>query len=55
MNLNQGTDIMYKRLDEYEQNFRKLSPEEKALFFYAYSVARVDSELGSLRFADERK
>lgn len=38
------TDMMYQRLEEYEQNFRRLSPEEKAMFFFAYSVARVDAE-----------
>lgn len=38
------TDIMFTRLDEYEQNLRKLDPHEKAIFFYAYTVARVDAQ-----------
>lgn len=38
-----GTDIMYQRLDEYEKNFRNLDAHEKAIFFYAYSIARVDA------------
>lgn len=38
-------DIMYRRLEEYETLFRPLDPVEKAIFFFGYSISRVDETI----------